>query len=74
MPIYDFNCLSSECPRGGEAFEDNIPIADRDTACVRCPDCNSEARRQVVPSHAPSCVSMKRQELSERQIPGRLLP
>ncbi len=74
MPTYDFHCLNSKCPRDGEAFEDNFPIADRDTACVRCPDCGSEARRQVVPMHPPSCVSTKRQELSERQIPGRLLP
>lgn len=73
-PTYDFNCRNSKCPRDGETFEENISIADRDSACVRCPDCGSEARRQVVPSHAPSCVSMKRMELSERQIPGRLLP
>ncbi len=74
MAKYDFHCLSNTCDRGHEPFEVNLLMADRDRACVRCPDCGSQAKRQVVPSHAPSCVSMKRQELSERQIPGRLLP
>ena len=74
MAKYDFHCLSSKCDRRNEPFEVNLPMADRDRACVRCPDCGSQAKRQVVPSHAPSCVSMKRQELSDRQIPGRLLP
>ncbi len=73
-PTYDFNCLSSECPREGEPFEDRLPIADRDLACVRCPDCGSESRRLVVPLKAPACVIMKKQETSNKQIPERLLP
>ena len=73
-PTYDFHCLSSKCPREGEAFEENIPIADRDTACVRCPVCGSNARRQVVPSKAPMCVILKKQETSDRQIAERVLP
>ena len=74
MAKYDFHCLSSKCPRKDEAFEVNLPMVDRDRVCVRCPDCGSEARRQVVPSKAPMCVIMKRQELSEKQIPTRILP
>ena len=73
-PTYDFHCRSSQCPREGEAFEENVSIASRDLACVRCPDCGSEARRQVVPSKAPTCIIMKKQETSDRQIPERLLP
>lgn len=53
MPIYEFQCGSSQC---GEPFEARLSIADRDTACVRCPKCNSEARRRVVPSKAPTAV------------------
>lgn len=56
MPTYEFVCGSSRCPRKGESFDVRLPIADRDAACVRCPNCNSEARRQVVPSKAPTCV------------------
>ena len=74
MPTYDFNCLNSKCPREGEAFEAYLSIADRDLGCVRCPDCGSEAQRQVVPSRAPACVILKKQELSDRQIPERILP
>ena len=74
MPIYDFHCQSNKCPREHEPFEARLSIVDRDLACVRCPDCGSEARRQVVPSKAPACVVMKKQETSSRQIPERLLP
>ena len=73
-PTYDFHGRNSKCPREGEAFEANVPIADRDRACVRCPNCGSESRRQVVPSKAPTCVVMKKQETSNTQIPERLLP
>jgi hypothetical protein len=51
-----------------------LSIADRDLACVHCPDCGTEARRLVVPTKAPMCVVMKKQETSDRQIPERMLP
>lgn len=54
MAIYEFRCQSSKC--SNESFEVQLPMDERDTACVRCPQCNSEARRQVVPSKPPSCV------------------
>lgn len=74
MPRYDFRCQSSKCPREGEPFEARLTIADRDAACIRCPTCNSEARRLEVPLKAPMCVIMKKQETSDRQIPERMLP
>lgn len=74
MPNYDFHCLSNTCPREHEPFEARLSIAARDLACVRCPDCGSESRRQVVPSRAPACIVMKKQETSDTQIPERLLP
>lgn len=74
MPTYDFRCQSSRCPREGEPFEAMLSIADRDTPCIYCPDCATIARRLVVPTKAPTCVMMKRQETSEKQIPDRLLP
>ncbi len=74
MATYDFRCQSSQCPREGEPFEARLPMDERDTACVRCPNCNSESRRLVVPLKAPAVVMMKKQETSDRQIPDRLLP
>ena len=74
MPTYDFRCQTSRCPRQGEPFEARLPMAERDTACVRCPTCGSEARRLVVPTHAPMVVMMKRLETSDKQIPERMLP
>ncbi len=74
MPTYDFRCQSSKCPREGEPFEDQLPIAERDSACIRCPTCGSESRRLVVPLKAPACVMMKKQETSDKYIPDRLLP
>ncbi len=53
MALYDFICGSSKC---GETFEERLPMDERDTACVRCPKCNSEAKRRVVPLKAPACV------------------
>lgn len=55
-PIYDFSCGSDRCSRDGELFEVRLPMDERDTACVRCPTCNSLARRQVIASKAPACV------------------
>ena len=49
-------------------------MAERDSACVRCPSCNAEAKRLVVPTKAPMCVMMRRLETSEKQIPERMLP
>ncbi len=74
MPTYDFVCQSNTCDREHEPFEARLPIADRDLACVRCPNCGSESRRLVVPLKAPACVIMKGQETSNKQIPERLLP
>ncbi len=71
MATYDFTCGSSRC---GEAFEERLPMDERDTACVRCPKCNSAAIRREVPLKAPACVVMKKQETSDRQIPDRILP
>ncbi len=68
---YDFRCGSSQC---SAVFEVCLPMDDRDRACISCPDCGSEARRQVVPSRAPACIIMKKQETSDKQIPERLLP
>lgn len=74
MATYDFRCQSSQCSRDGEPFEKRLLMAERDSACVRCPTCGSEARRLEVPTKAPTCVMMKRLETSEKFIPERLLP
>lgn len=60
MPTYEFLCGSSKCPHHEERFEARLPIADRDAACVRCPKCNSEARRCAVPS-TPAAVRVIKQ-------------
>jgi hypothetical protein len=73
MPIYDFVCGASQCPRE-EPFESILSIADRDLVCIRCPTCNTPARRLVVPLKAPMCVVMKKLETSDKHIPERLLP
>ena len=74
MATDEFKCPSSRCLRDGELFDVRLPIAERDTACVRCPSCNSEARRQVVPSSAPMVVIMKTGETRDKPIPERMLP
>lgn len=74
MATYEFKCGSSRCPRDGERFDVRLAMAERDTACVRCPTCNSEARRQVVPSAPPMVVMMKTGETRSKQIPDRMLP
>ena len=74
MATYEFKCGSSRCPRDGDLFDARLPMAERDTACVRCPTCNSQARRQVVPSSAPMVVMMRTGETRDKQIPERMLP
>lgn len=49
-------------------------MSERDSQCIRCPTCNSEARRQVVPSTAPMVVMMRTGETRDKQIPERMLP
>ena len=56
MATYDFQCRSNKCSRDGELFEVRLPMDERDSQCVRCPTCGSEARRQVVPSSPAQCV------------------
>ncbi len=73
MAIYDFRCRSTLCPRQGETFEARLPMAERDTACIRCPTCGSEARRLEVPTKAPACVMMRSLETGGK-VPDRLLP
>lgn len=63
MPIYEFLCGNSRCPHHEERFEERLSIADRDAACVRCPKCNSESRRCVVPSAAPVAYIMEGREV-----------
>ena len=74
MATYEFKCGSSRCSRDGELFDVLLPMYERDIACVRCPTCNSEAHRQVVPSSAPMVVMMKTGETRSKQIPDRMLP
>lgn len=71
MANYDFQCGSSQC---NSVFEVQLPMDERDSQCIRCPDCGSEAQRQVVPSKPPACIVLKKQETSDRQIPERRLP
>jgi len=63
MPTYEFLCGSSKCPHHTERFEKRLSIADRDVCCVRCPKCNSESRRCVVPSVAPVAYIMEKGEV-----------
>lgn len=70
LATYDLKCQSSQCE---QTFEVRLPMDDRDSACIRCPACNSEARRQVVPFKAPACIMMK--PLNQGgQTPERMLP
>ena len=73
MPTYEFNCLSSRCRYNCERFDVRLPMADRDAACVRCPNCNSPARRCEVPFKAPAVVMMRALE-NGGKVPDRLLP
>lgn len=74
MATYEFKCGSSLCLRDGEVFDVLLPMYERDIACVRCPTCNSEAKRVVVPSSAPMVVMMKKGETRDKPIPERMLP
>ena len=73
MPTYEFVCPASQCPSKGERFDVRLPMDDRDTACVRCPKCNTESRRCEVPSKAPAAIMMRALETGG-QVPDRLLP
>lgn len=72
MPIYEFICGSSRCPSMGATFDVRLPIVDRDVACVRCPRCNSESRRQIFPTKPPACVITVPGDLGPEK--ERLLP
>ncbi len=74
MATYEFKCGSSRCPRDGERFDVRLPMAERDTTCVRCPTCNSESRRQEVPLVPPMVVMMRTGETRDKPIPERMLP
>ncbi len=74
MATYEFKCCSNLCPQDGELFDVRLPMAERDAACIRCPTCNSQAHRMVVPSSAPMVVMMKTGETRDKQIPERMLP
>lgn len=73
MPTYEFVCPSSRCPSKGARFDVRLPMADRDTTCVRCPRCNSESRRCEVPLAAPAVVMMRALETGGK-VADRLLP
>ena len=74
MPTYEFSCLRKNCPSKGERFDVRLPMADRDTALVRCEKCGRKTKRIEVPIKAPMVVMMRRLETSDKQIPDRMLP
>ena len=74
MPTYEFSCLRKNCPSKGARFDVRLPMADRDTALVRCEKCGRKTKRIEVPTTAPMVVMMKRLETSDKQIPDRMLP
>ena len=71
MALYEFVCRRKACT--DEPFDVQLPMDDRDTACVSCPTCGSEAQRQVVPSKPPTCV-MTRPLAQGGHTKERLLP
>lgn len=73
MPIYEFVCTNDRCPRQGQTFDVRLPIADRDTAEIGCPDCAGASDRQVIPSEPPTCVITKPLNLGGH-TKERLLP
>ena len=74
MPTYEFKCTRKKCPSKGERFDVRLPMAEMDTALVRCAKCGKRAKRIEVPSRAPMAVMMRKLETSDRQIPDRMLP
>jgi len=74
MSIYEFKCSRKNCPSKGERFDARLPMAERDTALVRCEKCGRKAKRIEVPTKAPMVVMMKKLETSDKQIPDRMLP
>ncbi len=74
MPTYEFKCDRKTCPSKGEAFDVRLLMAEMDTALVRCEKCGKRAKRIEVPSKAPMAVMMRKLEMSDKQIPDRMLP
>ena len=74
MAIYEFECGNKKCSSKREPFDVRLPMADRDTALVRCEKCGRRAKRIEVPTKAPMVVMMKKLETSDKKIPDRMLP
>ena len=74
MPTYEFSCRRKNCQSKGARFDVRLPMADRDTALVRCEKCGRKTKRIEVPIKAPMVVMMKKLETSDKQIPDRMLP
>ena len=74
MPTSEFSCRRKNCQSKGARFDVRLPMADRDTALVRCEKCGRKTKRIEVPTKAPMVVMMKKLETSDKQIPDRMLP
>jgi putative FmdB family regulatory protein len=42
MALYDFRCQNEKC---GKEFEESVSLSEFDTKVVKCPDCQTEAKR-----------------------------
>jgi putative FmdB family regulatory protein len=42
MPLYDWRCQDDKC---GHEFEESVSLTQYDTKTVKCPKCQTEAKR-----------------------------